>query len=618
MNLDNFKYQLAKNDLNPDSIIPDGKIHRFKTGGSGESGWYVCFMDSNSIGGSFGDWRTGLAETYSEFNNNVTVTEKKEILIKIQETKEKASKERKRLNKKAEEKALWIWENSESVFEHDYLKNKKVKSHGLKLYKSNIVIPITSSDKKIKSLQFIDHEGGKRFLGDSVIEGNAFKIPGNIDKIYICEGYSTGATIAEITGNLVVCAFNSGNLPHVAKKVRRAFPKNKIVIAADNDKFNKVNVGIMKAEQSANSINATMIYPKFSDETAKFTDFNDLFVEEGQKVCMEQLNEIKSGLFDEVKKYVQATNGSIKLFELNNHFDFREKSEKDIMLKIVEQLCKQNILKKARNKSFVYKIIDMTEEELSLDAKPEYADVALPFELDEFVDIPKCSIIIISGESNGGKTACSLATVERNIEFGHKNITYFSSEMESNEYLDRILKINPDRRFWEDVKFFNRNNNFSDLIVGERKNGIVIIDYLEPLGEKGYAGIEETITEIRESLDQGIAIINLQKTTGNEYARGGEGTSSKARLYITLSKGYKCDEGYWVNVCKVIKNKINKEDRVNVDGRSCFFIPSASGIHMLSTWQYANQDNIKAFMKELQEEFPAVDNEKITLQRKRY
>jgi len=39
---------------------------------------------------------------------------------------------------------------------------------------------------------------------------------------------------------------------------------------------------------------------------------------------------------------------------------------------------------------------------------------------------------------------------------------------------------------------------------------------------------------------------------------------------------------------------------------------------MLSTWQYANQDNIKAFMKELQEEFPAVDNEKITLQRKRY
>ena len=122
--------------------------------------------------------------------------------------------------------------------------------------------------------------------------------------------------------------------------------------------------------------------------------------------------------------------------------------------------------------------------------------------------------------------------------------------------------------------------------------------------------------EIRESLCQGIAIINLQKTTGVKFARGGEGTSAKARLYINLSKGYKSDEGYWINVCEIVKSKINKEDKPNVDGKSCFFIPSSSGINQLSLWQYANKDNIKEFLKELYDEFPPMANEKQTLLRK--
>lgn len=47
----------------PDTIMTDGKLHRFSSNGrrDDDAGWYVFYGDGIPAG-SFGDWRTGLTQ----------------------------------------------------------------------------------------------------------------------------------------------------------------------------------------------------------------------------------------------------------------------------------------------------------------------------------------------------------------------------------------------------------------------------------------------------------------------------------------------------------------------------------------------------------------------------
>ena len=49
----------------PDTIIEDGKLHRFSSNGdrADDSGWYALFSDETPAG-VFGCWRTGLNQTW--------------------------------------------------------------------------------------------------------------------------------------------------------------------------------------------------------------------------------------------------------------------------------------------------------------------------------------------------------------------------------------------------------------------------------------------------------------------------------------------------------------------------------------------------------------------------
>ena len=599
--LNKFREKMAEYGFETD-IIPDGNIHRFRVGAKGQSGWYVCYSENSFVAGSFGDWKSGLSVTFSDFEkSNYDHTE---FHKKVEQIKLKAEEEKKRANEEAEKKANSIWNQAGPCHEHPYLSNKKVKSHGLKIFNNSLVVPVKGSDKKIKSLQFISEDGSKKFLSGGAMKGSAFSIPGETDIIYICEGYSTGATIAEQTGNCVICAFNAGNIIEVAKKIRSKNKDVEIVICCDNDRKNEINVGVEKGKEAAQLVNGKVAIPEFPGEEG--TDFNDLH-NIGVDI-LQFLTGIDNGLYQDVKKFVQSTNGKIRLSELNSHFGFSDKSSKDIMLKIVNQLCKNNILKKDRIRSFTYKVVRAEEEKQNLDSEPIPLNIHLPFFLEDFVTIYKKTIIVIAGESNTGKTAASFDCLASNISAGHRNITYYSSEMSIDEYKSRAAGINPNMSFWENADFYDRNSDFADLITGEKKDGIHIIDYLEPLSEGGYAGIERDITEIWEELRDGVAIINLQKTTGMELARGGDGTKAKSRLYISLSQGYRCADDGWVNICKIIKSKIPKHPMQNVDGKSCFYRASKRGIEILSAWQYMNFETQKHFIKQLQEDIPAAEN----------
>ncbi|MDD2801875.1 MAG: hypothetical protein PHE96_10485, partial [Methylococcales bacterium] len=61
---------------------------------------------------------------------------------------------------------------------------------------------------------------GKRFLSGGQKKGCYFCLGYRTDKILICEGFATAASLFESTGLLTVVAFDAGNLKEVAINIR--------------------------------------------------------------------------------------------------------------------------------------------------------------------------------------------------------------------------------------------------------------------------------------------------------------------------------------------------------------------------------------------------------------
>lgn len=183
---------------------------------------------------------------------------------------------------------------------HPYLEAKGVKDHGLKVNERGaLLVPCLDVDGEMHSLQKIDHDGNKLFLKGGRQKGVMFVIdPQNKlgrETAIICEGYATGATLFEQTGNPVVIAFNAGNLLPVSQALRDKYPEAKFAIAADNDHKLESrpmgNVGILKAQEAAQAIGAQVLVPPLlaSEKAKGLTDWNDLQKERGTAAVAKEL-----------------------------------------------------------------------------------------------------------------------------------------------------------------------------------------------------------------------------------------------------------------------------------------------------------------------------------------
>lgn len=238
-----------------------------------QNGWIRFFGD----GANFGSFKLGISASW--FDSGAVKVSKKEI----QQRNAARQKEQAISYAEAAKKAVYIFNKSTDVESHPYLTNKNVLNHGLKSYKGALVVPIFNNCGKLTSLQFIDNDGCKRFLSGGEIDG-CYSIIGwqNCGIVVVCEGWATGATIHEATGLPVVVAFNSANLPKVAKNIRlRTGNRVMFIIAADNDKELSIrrpdigNIGIKKGYEAATVSRGHLLYPIFSERESG-SDFNDL------------------------------------------------------------------------------------------------------------------------------------------------------------------------------------------------------------------------------------------------------------------------------------------------------------------------------------------------------
>jgi phage/plasmid primase-like uncharacterized protein len=218
--------------------------------------------------------------------------EKKEELIKTAETRQKTRAENQaRDHAMAAAKLEAQMKNLAVPAEPTaYMEAKGIKLHdNVFISGKTTCIPIHDAEGKLKSMQYIQPDGQKRFAKGTEKTG-CFHAIGGMEGIrdgravIVAEGYATGASIHEATGEAVAVAFDAGNLKSAALALKSAFPDKPIVIAGDDDAHleaeGKENVGRIKALEAARAVGGKAVFPKFLpgelEKNAKLTDFNDM------------------------------------------------------------------------------------------------------------------------------------------------------------------------------------------------------------------------------------------------------------------------------------------------------------------------------------------------------
>ncbi|MCS8001700.1 zincin-like metallopeptidase domain-containing protein [Pseudomonas aeruginosa] len=139
----------------------------------------------------------------------------------------------------------------------------------------DLLLTAQDADGQLKAVQSVRANGTKMFAKGTekhqnfhIVGGAGLEALETAPAIVIGEGYATADTLSQSLGYATVAAFDSGNLPHVAKQLRERFPDKPFVIAGDNDLHQELldgkNPGRTKAQEAAKVVDGKAIFPIFA------------------------------------------------------------------------------------------------------------------------------------------------------------------------------------------------------------------------------------------------------------------------------------------------------------------------------------------------------------------
>ncbi len=252
-------------------IVADGQLHRIHIEGhrpGTKNGAYVLHAGGWCSAGWGMDYTTKIEFKWSDNRKGVQLSAQDRAAIKseklLREIERKIEEDRK--HEIAAQEAREIWRQARlitSLNQHQYLIDKQVQPHNARLRGNTLIIPIYNELRQAVNLQRIFYtEDGcqKRFLKNAK-KKECFSVIGQYvhgDRVLICEGWATGASIHEYFGHVVFVALDAGNLEPVARVVRRRYPRAEIIIMGDNDKS---GTGQVKARAAALAIGGKYMIP---------------------------------------------------------------------------------------------------------------------------------------------------------------------------------------------------------------------------------------------------------------------------------------------------------------------------------------------------------------------
>jgi len=312
----------------------DGKFHRY---GKKKEFWVIgkeiTHQDRQISFINCGNFVEGSSHRINNVGEGHSRALANKILSIQNQMNEKVKEEKEKALKACIEKWLPVWNTSKTAT-HTYLEQKSIHPFNSRVSPSGeLLIPLYDTDKSFSGLQRISFFNGKsqKFFATGTKTKGSFCFLNkecSREKIYICEGFATAASVQEAVPECsVVCAFNSGNLKSVVKNIKDLFPFSKIIIAADLDKS---GIGEKKAKEAVENMpGAIYILPKFINPSSG-TDFNDLHTSEDinqvrqQLVLDEATFRSKDFEMDIIKGFIKTVGDNIYKDHnrLREYFDF--------------------------------------------------------------------------------------------------------------------------------------------------------------------------------------------------------------------------------------------------------------------------------------------------------
>lgn len=269
-----------------DHPIMDGKKHRVSVEGDkkGErAGFYVGHLDGHPAG-YISNNRTGVDMKWKSKGYSLDPAEKAKLQAEAAEKLAARAAELEQAQEATAERVSKQTANLMPVTEQTpYMQNKGIQPHpgvltdaeGKKTY-----IPAHDENGKQWTMQYIQEDGTKRFAKDSRKEGCFHIVGGDMKSLeaapalVLQEGYATAATNAEALGFATVAAFDSGNLPNVAKALHDKFPDKPVVVLGDNDRHQELtqgtNPGKTKAQEAVKVVGGKAAFPVFAPGEAEY------------------------------------------------------------------------------------------------------------------------------------------------------------------------------------------------------------------------------------------------------------------------------------------------------------------------------------------------------------
>lgn len=176
-------------------------------------------------------WKQGELAAMSE-------AEREALRERVRQEKAEAARMAEKRRRKAAETAEHVFRPllPHAGEDNTYLRRKGVSLLGdlRQTRDGRLVVPVRKADGRIVSLQFIDGEGGKRFLSGGEKRGCSFPVPardgGKTRPLLIGEGVATVLSACQATGYAGLVAFDAGNLLPVAEAARSLYPERELIL----------------------------------------------------------------------------------------------------------------------------------------------------------------------------------------------------------------------------------------------------------------------------------------------------------------------------------------------------------------------------------------------------
>ena len=227
------------------------------------------------------------------------------------------------------------------------------------------------------------------------------------------------------------------------------------------------------------------------------------------------------------------TPGDFVSTDVDSNLGLLTRVDKVDRAKILGRLIDEGLVERGKKRGH-FRVIDQSEEIIDWEHAEAGDGLPLrwPLELEKRFEVMPGSVVIVAGESNAGKTALLLNVARLNLDTFPT--FYFSSSNETNARVlnKRLRAFNEPLDVWKPMTAISRAGDFSDVI---RPDGLNLIDYLEM--HQDFYEIGGRIAAIAEKLNEGVAVVALQKNPGSDYGRGGAMTVDKATVYLSLHRG---------------------------------------------------------------------------------